>query len=278
LVLECRLQIAEAASGLCELLWLVDESVPEDASTSRLLRKVGKVVNIAGLSPEETVSVLRAHSPDGMAGYRDTDIVPLSFVGAELGLDYHTPEVARRLVDKLRQREALRNAGLPTPLCWEVPADREPAAIEALAAEVEYPAVLKPRRGSGSEYTTPVADAGDLVRQVALLPQQAGGGTGMFVEQYLPGLAKRPNERFADYISVESLVAHGEISHLAMNGRFPLAEPFRETGTFFPLTCHRLSRRSYSRLRRPPCARSGFERVASIPRSSSPLLVREWSR
>jgi hypothetical protein len=65
LVLECRLQIAEAASGLCELLWLVDESVPEDASTSRLLRKVGKVVNIAGLSPEETVSVLRAHSPDG---------------------------------------------------------------------------------------------------------------------------------------------------------------------------------------------------------------------
>ena len=80
MVLECRLQIAEAASGLCELLWLVDESVPEDASTSRLLRKVGKVVNIAGLSPEETVSVLRAHSPDGVAGYRDTDIVPLSFV------------------------------------------------------------------------------------------------------------------------------------------------------------------------------------------------------
>jgi hypothetical protein len=213
-----------------------------------------------------------------VAGYRDTDIVPLSFVGAELGLDYHTPEVARRLVDKLRQREALRNAGLPTPLCWEVPADREPAAIEALAAEVEYPAVLKPRRGSGSKYAMPVADAGDLVRQVATLPPQAGGETGMFVEQYLPGLAKRPNERFADYISVESLVAHGEISHLAMNGRFPLAEPFRETGTFIPLTCHRLSRRSYSRLRRPPCARSGFERVASIPRSSSPLLVREWSR
>ena len=120
------LQIAEAASGLCELLWLLDESVLEDASTSRLLRKAGTVVNIAGLSSEETVSVLRAYSPDGVAGYRDADIVPLSFVAAELGLDYHTPEVARRLVDKLRQREALRNAGLPTPLCWEVPADRSP--------------------------------------------------------------------------------------------------------------------------------------------------------
>jgi biotin carboxylase len=227
-------QIAEAASGLCELLWLVDESVPEDASTRRLLRKVGTVVNTAGLSPEETVSVLRAHSPDGVVGYRDRDVLLLSFVAAELGLDYHTPEVARRLVDKLCQREALRSAGLPTPLCWEVPPDRSPAAVEALAAAVEFPAVLKPRTASGSKYATPVADASDLVRQVATLPPQAGGETGMFVEQYLPGPAMRLDERFADYVSVESLVAHGEISHLATNGRFPLAEPFRETGTFIP--------------------------------------------
>jgi biotin carboxylase len=152
----------------------------------------------------------------------------------ELGLDYHPPEVARRLVDKLCQREALRNGGLPTPLCWEVPVGRDPAAVEALAAEVEFPAVLKPRSSSGSQYTTPVADAGDLVRQVAMLPPQAGGETGMFVEQYLPGLATGPNGRFADYVSVESLVAHGEISHLAGNGRFPMAEPFRETGAFIP--------------------------------------------
>jgi hypothetical protein len=45
------LQIAEAASGLCEILWLVDESVPENAFTSRLLRKLGTVVDVAGLSP-----------------------------------------------------------------------------------------------------------------------------------------------------------------------------------------------------------------------------------
>jgi len=52
--------------------------------------------------------------------YRDDDIVLLSLIAAELGLDYHTPEVARRLVDKLAQREALRNGGLPSPLCWEI--------------------------------------------------------------------------------------------------------------------------------------------------------------
>jgi biotin carboxylase len=228
------LQIAEAASGLCEILWLIDESVPENAFTSRLLRKLGNVVNLAGQSPEETVSVLRGHSPDGVVAYRDEDIVLLASIAEALGLDYHTPEVARRLVDKLTQREALRDGGVPSPLCWQVPADRDPAAVEALAARVEFPAVLKPRTGSGGRYTTPVADAGDLVRQVALLPPQAGGETGMLVEQYLPGPATAPSERFGDYVSVESLVAAGEISHVAVTGRFPLAEPFRETGFFIP--------------------------------------------
>ena len=119
-------QLVEAASGLCEILWLMDESLPENALTSRLLRKVGTVVNSAGLSPEETALVLRTHSPDGVLVYSEEDIVLFSLMAEELGIDYHPPEVARRLVDKLCQREALRNGGLPTPLCWEVPADRSP--------------------------------------------------------------------------------------------------------------------------------------------------------
>lgn len=60
------LEIADGASGLCEILWLIDESVPENAFTGRLLRRLGTVVNLAGLSLEETISVLGAHSPDGV--------------------------------------------------------------------------------------------------------------------------------------------------------------------------------------------------------------------
>ena len=129
------LQIADAASGLCKILWLIDETAFEDDLTSRLLRKVGVVVNIAGLSPEETASLLGPHAPDGAVAYRDQDIVPLSWIAEELRLDYHTPEVAWRLVDKSCQREALRKGGLPTPLCWEVPADRDPATVRALRSE-----------------------------------------------------------------------------------------------------------------------------------------------
>ncbi len=227
-------QVAEAASGLCRLLWLIDGSLAANAVTTRLLRKLGTVVDVAGMSPEEIAASLRAHSPDGVLALRDEDIVLLALVAADLGLDYHPPEVARRLVDKLLQREALRDAGLPSPLCWEVPAQRDPAAVEAFAATVEYPAVLKPRRASGSRYAMPVADRGDLARSLAMLPPEAGGETGMLVEQYLPGLRTEPSDRFADFLSVESLVVAGEIRHVALNGRFPLAEPFRETGTFIP--------------------------------------------
>ena len=228
------MQIVEAASDLCDILWLLDESTPDGSFTARLLRKVGTVVNVAGLSPEETASLLRSYSPDGIVAYRDEDIVPLSLIAAELGLEYRPPEVARGLVDKLLQREALRKGGLVSPACWEVPADRSASAIESFAARVVFPAVLKPRVGNGGQYTMPVKDTDDLIHSVSLLPPEAGGETGMFVEEYLPGPATRPSDRFGSYLSVESLVAGGEISHVAVTGRFPLAEPFRETGFFIP--------------------------------------------
>jgi biotin carboxylase len=228
------LQIAEAASGLCEIIWLIDKSDSEGALTSRLLKKVGIVINSAGLSPAEIASLLRKYSPDGVVAYRDEDVLLLSSIAAELGLDYHTPEVAKRLVDKLSQRQALRDGGLPTPQCWEIPNDRDPAKLKAIAARVAFPAVLKPRTSGGGQYTIRIEDAGDLVRQVALLPPEAGGETGMMVEQYLPSRAAEANEHFADYVSVESLVAVDTISHVAVNGRFPLSPPFRETGFFIP--------------------------------------------
>ena len=74
----------------------------------------------------------------------DEDVLLLALIAEELGLQYRTPEVALRLLDKFLQREALRDAGLPTPACWKLPADRDPATIGAFAAVVEFPAVLKP--------------------------------------------------------------------------------------------------------------------------------------
>lgn len=226
------LQIAEAATELCELIWLIDESLGDNALTARLLRKLGKVVDTAGLSPGEIAGRLREHQPTGLITFRDEDVVTLAALAAELGLDYQTSEVALSLVDKLLQRQAFERAGLPTPRFWEVPPGRDRAQLEELAAVVEYPAVLKPRSGSGGRYTVPLADTAALVSSVLALPPEAGADRGMFVEQYLAG--GPVSAPFADYVSVESLVCRGRISHLALTGRFPLAEPFRETGFFIP--------------------------------------------
>jgi biotin carboxylase len=223
----------EAARGLCDLAFVVDESVPENAATSRLLRKVGLVFDSAGLSPHEVASRLRPHRPDGIVAYRDEDLIALSLIAADLSLEYHSPELAERLIDKYRQRQALREAGMATPLCWEIPG-REPGEVRSVAEKVSFPAVLKPRVGHGSEHILPVADAAELVAQVALLPPNAGGEEGMFVEEFIADRPARPGERFADFVSVESLVAAGVISHVAVSGRFPLAEPFRETGYVLP--------------------------------------------
>jgi hypothetical protein len=54
----------------------------------------------------------------------------------------------------------------------------------------------------------------------------------MVVEEYLPGRDCRP---FGDYISVESVVAHGEISHVAVTGKLPLLSGFREQAQYWPV-------------------------------------------
>ena len=56
----------------------------------------------------------------------------------------------------------------------------------------------------------------------------------MIVEEFLAGTSQPHHAAFADYVSVESLVSAGQVSHVAVTGRFPLAEPFRETGFFIP--------------------------------------------
>ncbi|HEY4098684.1 MAG TPA: ATP-grasp domain-containing protein, partial [Baekduia sp.] len=58
--------------------------------------------------------------------------------------------------------------------------------------------------------------------------------SALVLEQYIPDRPGREGERFADYVSVESFVSDGQVNHLAVNGRFPPADPFRETGFFIP--------------------------------------------
>ena len=155
-------------------------------------------------------------------------------VADELGLPFHSPQAGRNLEDKLYQREALRAAGLPTPNAVPLPERADLETVERIGGSIRYPAVLKPRRASGSWHTFRVAGVAELCDLWGYLAK--GEPEAMLLEEYLPDGPPMPEGFEADYVSVETIVEPGATTHLAITGRFPLAPPFRETGFFIPAT------------------------------------------
>ncbi len=218
-------QVGDAA----EILWVVDGTQPGDEGSARLLPRLGPVVDVEGLDLDQAARTLAAHRPDGIVTFVDDHVEATAALAEHLGLSYHSPATAHALVDKRLQRAVLGDAGIAGPRFWPVPADPSDDEVRRLAASIQYPAVLKPAEGSGSRGIRHVADPAELV---GLLGGDAHG-VGSVVEQYLYD-APWEDDWAATYLSVESVVSSGRPSHVAITGRFPLAEPFRETGNFIP--------------------------------------------
>ncbi len=226
------MQLIEAAAGVCELLWLIDGTIPEMRQMTELLHRFGPVVNIGGLSPEDILKELSPpYRPDGIVTYLDANMASFAQVAEALELPFHSVAAAIALTDKAEQRRVLKEAGLPTPTCVVIAPHQTPAELAAAESKVGWPAVLKPRSAQGSRYTFFVKDETRLSELLSDLGEQR---PDMVLEGYLADDPLRIGEPYADYVSVESVVARGVISHLAVTGRFPLAENFRETGFFIP--------------------------------------------
>lgn len=218
--------LREAVGDAAEILWVLRDPTPEDEPTRRLLRRLGTVVEIASGDLDGAAATLSAHRAEGIVTFVDDNLVIAAELAARLGLIYHTPDVARTIANKTRQRAALQAAGVPGPRFWPLPAGLVNGSLHAAAASIAYPAVLKPVAGSGSVGILSVASAEELVRAYRPDIEQV-------VEEHLaddPGC----DPRLASYLSVETVVSHGHPVHAAITGRFPLAAPFRETGNFIP--------------------------------------------
>jgi biotin carboxylase len=228
------LKLAEPARELCDLVWVIDSSTVGDSKTmTRLLRKLGTTIDIAGLTPEAAADAVREAAPDGVVAYADAQMTMASNLAVRLGLDYHDRDTAERLIDKLTQRQALSDGGLPVPCCVDVPPSPSCEDIEALAAGVEFPVVLKPRHGAASRDTVLVGDGDELARVLTKLAAD-GADSEMVIEEYMVGASPPPSADFADYLSIESIVVKGVINHVAVTGRMYQVEPFRETGLIIP--------------------------------------------
>jgi biotin carboxylase len=226
--------IAEAAEGICELVWIIDSSDPEMSSMARLLRRLGEVLDVAGMSVEQAADAIGASKPDGILALADSRLLWTARIAELIDLPFLGAAVAEVLTDKYLQRAALMRAGLPVPGFWLVPNGNGSGAWSELEQEATFPAVLKPRRGEGSRDTVRVDSMGELKEMVAQTQQAGTGGSELVLEEYLGDRAGAERSDFADYVSVESVVSAGHVSHLAITGRFPPADPFRETGFFIP--------------------------------------------
>ncbi len=142
-----------------------------------------------------------------------------------VGLDVRTVD---RVRDKARMREAVAAAGLETPRFAEVRARGE---LQAAAASVGFPCVLKPADQSGSLHVTRADTLGELVAAYDAMASDTLLGLGRpmgsraVVEEYLAG----------PEVSVEGYVLDGKTTVVAVTEKILGPEPhFAELGHVVP--------------------------------------------
>ena len=223
------MQLRDSVGHFCDLVWVVDTTLSHSSPADRLLGRLGTVVDITGLDTEQAAALLATERLDGIIAFSDRRMAVVAAIAAALDLPGLTERCAERVLDKFRQRAAFADAGVDGPRCWRV-ADGDPAAAAEVISAARLPVVVKPEVGDGSRH---VDAAATPERLHELLSTARLAGRDSVVEELIVGDPDFHPE-LGDYVSVESIVSEGVISHLAVTGRFPVAEPFRETGFFMP--------------------------------------------
>jgi biotin carboxylase len=174
---------------------------------------------------------------DGVLSFSELWVIDTHTAAAELGLPANPLSAVPAMRDKYLQRRRLAEAGLPTPRFALV---QSTAQLQDACQHVGTPAIFKPVTGAGSLATYAVDPSTDLqelweAAHAAHENDRRGGKTATFIlEERLIGVSKYKDDRYGDYVSVESLVSDGRITHLAVTDKFPLTEPFRENGGILP--------------------------------------------
>ncbi|MDE3205758.1 MAG: ATP-grasp domain-containing protein [Acidobacteriota bacterium] len=229
------LDITQAAEGVAGLIWLADLSDERLGQERSLLARAGQVMDLAGITTSEAADRLRPWRPDGILTFVD-ELMPFTAdLARALSLPFYPAGLAAALADKVDQRTALRAAGVPGPDFRLVPADADPGEVERLVEGLPFPAVLKPRVGTGGRFTTLCDDATAVSEALRDRNERREEG-GLILEEML---GPRPSivagdgpEAVSDLMSVDTLVIDGRCHHVGFTRHLGLAWPFRRTGSF----------------------------------------------
>jgi len=163
---------------------------------------------------------------DGLIALGDRPTVAAAYVARALRIPYNSPAAVENCRSKLRQREVLREAGLPVPGFFSFRIDKR---LEKILPRVQFPCVVKPLRLAASQGVIRANDPGefqDAVERIRLLlksPEiqvtREGELDRVIVERYIPGAE----------VAVEGLLTRGKLRTLAIFDKpDPLEGPYFE--------------------------------------------------
>ncbi len=152
----------------------------------------------------------------------DSATLLAAHASAALGLPHNSPDAALAARDKYMMRQMLAAGGVPVPRFQCFAATDDPAEV---AAQVEYPCVVKPLRLSGSRGVIRANTPDELVaaftrtRKMLLADGSAPAETFLLVERFIPGFE----------VALEGILTDQRLKVLALFDKpDPLDGPFFE--------------------------------------------------
>ncbi|MCL6480973.1 MAG: ATP-grasp domain-containing protein [Firmicutes bacterium] len=180
--------------------------------------------------PAEAVARLleafNVQRPDGLLALGDRPVLTAALLAERLGLPGNPPAAAEICRSKLRQREALRAAGLRVPEFASFPLEQDATVISRL---VRYPCVVKPlvlaasqgvmRANDPEEFVTAARRLQRLLESPEIAVLREPESRYLLVEDYIPGRE----------VAVEGLLSAGRLRVLAIFDKpDPMEGPYFE--------------------------------------------------
>jgi biotin carboxylase len=181
---------------------------------------------------------------DGLIALGDSPTATAAYTARALGFVYNSPQATENCRSKLRQREVLRDAGLPVPGFFSFRLDKR---VEKILPRVQFPCVVKPlrlaasqgviRANSPEEFHAAVARIKDLLESPEIKVTREPELDRLLVERYIPGAE----------VAVEGLLTRGKLRILAVFDKpDPLEGPYFEESLY--ITPSRLPDDIYDRV------------------------------
>jgi biotin carboxylase len=162
---------------------------------------------------QRIVDAFREKRVDGIVALGDRPTVTAAHAANALGLAYNSPQAVENCRSKLRQREVLRDAGLPVPYFFAFGVGE---AIASVLPRVKFPCVVKPlslaasqgviRANNASEFIAAVERTRALLESPEIQVTHEPTLDRLLVESYIRG----------EEVAVEALLTNGELRVLAV--------------------------------------------------------------